>query len=147
MKFLLKCDKYLSLLSEQGPDDQAAAPQDAAAPNPNAAPAPAEGQPAQVAPEGYVNLVRLLAKALAMNIPTGELDAIYTGQQITKENAFEIQNAIQQVMKDNGVDNTERLNNIHVKKYIQNITPKNFQQAVNHLTAVMKQRDPYINEL
>jgi hypothetical protein len=148
MSFLEKYKEYSKLVLEQGEE-----PVDATTPDQTAQPAAVEtpGGETQVnvPPEGYVNIVRLLAKALSMNIPVGELDSIYSGQEITKENAFEMQNALKTVMKDNEVnnDNIERLNNPNYKKFAESINANNFMQKLNSIVAAMKKKDPYINEL
>lgn len=140
---------YLKFVAEQGEQET----QDAAAPDAAAQPAqietPAGETQVNVPPEGYVNMVRLLAKALSMNIPAGELDSIYSGTPITKENAFEMQNALKAVMKDNEIanDNVERLNNPNYKKFVESINARNFQQKLTTITSAMKLKDPSINEL
>ena len=121
MKFLEKLNKQWALLDEANKTQDLASDNttDAAAPDPNAAPAPEAGAPAQVAPEGYVGLVKLLAKATAMNFPAGALDEIFR-TDITVENAFPIQTALEAAIKQNEMysDNPERLQNINYNKFI-----------------------------
>jgi len=150
MKFLDKLNQQWSLLDEAD-DAQAPAPDataDAAAPDPNAAPEPAAGEPAQVAPGGYVGLVKLLAKAMAMNFPAGALDEIFR-TDITPDNAFPMQTTLEAAIKQSEMyaDNPERLDNINVKKYIESIAPGNFIQKYKHLLAIMKKQDPSIKDV
>jgi hypothetical protein len=144
MRFLSKLDEYYKLLKEEP------VTQDAAAPDPNAAPGP-ETQPeaskqVAIAPEGYVNIVRMLAKALVMNIPTSEIDTIFTTQEINKENALEMQKGIEAVMRDNEVkeDNFERIRNPNYNKFVDAINEKNFMQKYEYLLGIMKKQSPYI---
>lgn len=146
MRFLSKLEEYYSFLKEQPEEVDT---QDAAAPAPNAVPQPGgqtATQPTSVAPEGYVNMVRMLAKALVMNIPASEIDTLYTGQEITSENAFEMQKGLDAVMKDNEVksDNMERLQNPNYKKFVNNINEKNFMKKYDYLLNTMKKQSPYI---
>jgi hypothetical protein len=90
MSFLSKYKEFLNLLEEQ-PESALPAQNDAAAPAPETstqigAEQPEAQQQANVPPEGYVSLVRMLAKALVMNIPATEIDTLLSGQEITKEN-------------------------------------------------------------
>jgi hypothetical protein len=146
MSFLEKYSNYLHLLKEQ-PDDA----QDASAPDPNAVPPQPEikEEPKQVAipPEGYVNLVRMVAKALVMDVPASEIDTILSGQDITKENALNMQKGLDAVLKDNEIksDNPERLQNPNYKKFVESINERNFMQKYNLLLDIMKKRSPYIS--
>ena len=147
MKFLDKLNSQWSLLDEaddtQAPDTNAEA--DAAAPDPNAAPAPDNDQPAQVAPEGYVGLVKLLSKAAAMTFPPGALDEIYR-TNITAENAFPVQTALEAAIKQNEMyaDNPERLDNTNVKQFIASINTGNFINKYKQILAAMNKQDPYL---
>jgi hypothetical protein len=147
MKFLDKLNKQWSLLDEaddtQVPGNEA----DAAAPDPNATPEPSEGTPAQVAPEGYVGLVKLLAKATAMNFPAGALDEIFR-TDITAENAFPMQTALEAAIKQNEMygDNPERLQNINYNRFASSINAGNFIKKYKQLLTVMKKQDPYIKD-
>lgn len=144
MNFLEKYNNFMSVLSEQ---DQPQAPVDAAAPDPNAQPQQNNDTgPQAVAPEGYVSMVKMLAKALAMDIPAGEIDSIFTGTNVTEENAFEIQNELKKVMNENEVqsNNIERLNNPNLKKFIESVDEKNFMQKYNVIVNAMKTKSPYV---
>lgn len=145
MKFLDTLNRHWSLISEQEPDMSA----DAAAPAPAAVPEPAvtNNTPAtQVAPEGYVDMVRLLAKATAMNFPAGALDELYR-TDITKENAFVVQKAIEVAMKQyaNDGDNQERLENPHFRQFVDSVNPKNFIEKLKKIESIVKKQDPYAN--
>ena len=155
MKFLDKLNEQWSMLDEADAPAPALAqpsapvadlnmPQDATAPDPNAA-APGEGEPAEIAPEGYAGLVRILAKALAMSFPPEALDEIFQ-TKIEDENAIPMLTAIEAVIKQNEMygDNPERLDNPHLKSYINSITPGNFIKKYKQLLTVMKKRDPSI---
>jgi hypothetical protein len=147
MKFLDKLNNQWSLLDEAD-DTQALAPDataDAAAPDPNATPEPAADTTAQVAPEGYVGLVKLLSKAAAMTFPAGALDEIYR-TDITAENAFPMQTALEAAIKQNEMysDNPERLDNVNVKKFISSINTGNFINKYKQILAAMNKQDPYL---
>jgi hypothetical protein len=150
MGFLSKYSSYVNLLNEQ-PESAIPNPNDAAAPAPAGEQQvgqeqPQQSQQANVPPEGYVNLVRMIAKALVMNIPATEIDTLLSGQEITKENAFEMQNALKKVINDNNVreDNPERLENPNFNKFIDSINENNFMQKYNQILSIMKKRSPYI---
>lgn len=147
MKFLDKLNQQWSLLEA---DDVSSVldTTDATAPDPDVAPAPAAGEPAQVAPEGYVGLVKLLAKAVAMNFPAGALDEIFR-TDITAENAFPMQTALEAAIKQNEMyaDNPERLDNPNLKQYVNGINSGNFINKYKHLLSVMKKQDPYIKNV
>ena len=143
MSFNSKYSKYLQLVREQ--------PEDATAPDPNAGDVQVDAveKPvlAKIAPEGYVNIVKMVAKALAMTIEPSEIDTLLTGEEITKENALQIEKGLAAVMRDNEVkhDNIERLNNPNLKNYIDSINEKTFMQRYNHLLSLMKRESPYIS--
>lgn len=145
MAFLTKYNEYITTLTEQ--DVAQGEPQDAAAPDPTAQPTPAaDDAPQAVAPEGYVSLVKMLAKALVMDIPAGEIDSVFTGNNITKENAFDIQNKLKLVMNENEVksDNIERLENPNFNKFVNSVNENNFMQKYNVIVNYMKKKSPYV---
>ena len=142
MKFLDIVNSQLSLINEA---DETAA--DATAPDPNVQPTPApvgDKQKIPVAPEGYVDMVRLLVKATAMNFPAGALDELYR-TNITEENAFDVQKAITGTLKqyEMSEDNAERLNNPHYKQFVDSINPKNFIEKLKTLESIINKQDPY----
>jgi hypothetical protein len=148
MKFLDKLNKQWSFLDEADATTPEATPEtDATAPDPNAAVAPEEATVAPVAPEGYVGLVKLLSKAVAMNFPAGALDEIFR-TEITAENAFPMQTALEAAIKQNEMyaDNPERLDNVHLNQFINSINAKNFISKYEHVLAAMKNQDPYIKD-
>jgi hypothetical protein len=147
MKFLDKLNNQWSLLDEADTEPAADVATDAAAPDPNAAPAPEVDTPTPVAPEGYVGLVKLLSKAVAMNFPAGALDEIFR-TEITAENAFPMQTALEAAIKQNEMyaDNPERLDNVHLKEFINSINAKNFIGKYQHVLAAMKNQDPFIRD-
>jgi hypothetical protein len=81
-----------------------------------------------------------------MDIPAGEIDAVFTGNNITKESAFDIQNKLKSVMNENEVksDNIERLQNPNFLKFTESVSENNFMQKYNLLLNYMKKRSPYI---
>ena len=147
MSFLKKYQTYLNLVTEQ--DDQGAQPQDATAPDAAAEVPATQNTPVTVAPEGYVNIVKLLAKSLAMNIPVGNIDALFATTEVTNENAFNTQDEIEKFLKENEVqsDNPERLENINYKKFISSVNGTNFEQKLKQLITAMEQRDPSVKQL
>lgn len=146
MKFLDLIEKHRPLILEQDPGADAVQPEDATTPDPNATPEPeaGAGQPAQVAPEGYVDMVRMLIKATAMNFPTGALDELYR-TEVTKENAFIIQKAVEVAIKQNELyaDNPERLEDPNFKRFADSVNPNNFIEKLKQIEAVIKKQDPY----
>jgi hypothetical protein len=145
MAFLQKYNKYINTLTEQ--DAQQEISQDATAPDPSAQPKPeADNTPQAVAPEGYVSLVKMMAKALVMDIPAGEIDAVFTGNTISRENAFDIQNKLKLVMNENEVksDNIERLENPNYKQFVDSVNENNFMQKYNTLINYMSLKSPYV---
>lgn len=154
MRYLDLLNHYKSLVSEapQAPQDaaQPAITGGAAVQTPVAMPVPNAGQGEQeqtatVPPEGYVDIVRLLAKALVMNIPAGSIDDLWT-MKVNKESAESIREAISNTIKENEnyEDNPERLQNPHFKKFYDSINENNFTQKYKQLLGVMKRfsKDP-----
>ena len=137
MKFIDIINNYRDILTEQD-ENQApvASEQDAAEP------APAEG-PTAVAPEGYVDLVRLLVKATAMNFPVGALDELYR-MDVTQENAFTVQKAIVATLKQYEAtgDNQERLENPNYKRFIDSVNPGNFIERLKTVKSIIDNRSP-----
>lgn len=129
--------KYSPILEQQP------APQDAAAPAPASeqpAPAPAvDEQPVSVPPEGYVDMVRMLAKALIMNIPSGSIDALFT-TPITQENATQVREGLQDAIKsnENFEDNPQRIDNPHFKSFLNSINENNFMAKYKELLSKMQ---------
>jgi hypothetical protein len=96
-----------------------------------------------------VNLVKLLAKSLAMNIPVGNIDALFATTEVTSENAFNTQDELEKFLKENEIqsDNPERLENINYKKFISSVNATNFEQKLKQLITAMEQRDPSVKQL
>jgi hypothetical protein len=137
MTFNDRLTKYKSLLNEQEP-----VPQDAAAPAPQAeqpSALPAKSAPVAVPPEGYVDLVRLLAKALVMNVPAGSVDTLFT-TPITKENAYEMREQIENAISTNesAGDNDARVSNPNVLKFVDSINENNFMTKYKQILAMMQ---------
>lgn len=135
---------YTVILEQDAPQD-AAVPQpenqQTTAPTQSALPKPEPNaeQQSQVAPEGYVEMVRLLAKALTINLPVGEIDDIFTQTPITTENAYDMKDTLTEVIDKNSTfeDNPERLQNPHYQQYFQSITEKNYQSKFKELLNTM----------
>jgi hypothetical protein len=131
--------KYASLLVEQEP----AATQDATAPAPQAAQPEAipksKEQTVTVPPEGYVDMVRLLAKALVMNVPAGSIDALFT-TPITRENATAVREGLQDAINtnENYADNPQKIEDPHVQHFINSINENNFMAKYKQILAIMK---------
>jgi len=139
MTFTDKLNALLSTLTEAPQQDTNT--QDAAAPAPAAEqPAPSQ-QPEQAAipPEGYVDMVRMLAKALVMNIPTGTIDSLFT-TPITKENATTVREGLQSAIRssETSEDNAIRLGNPSFKKFEQSINENNFMAKYKEILNAMK---------
>lgn len=138
MSFTDKLKEVLSTLTEAPQQDMNT--QDAAAPAPTAEqPQPAEGQPAAIPPEGYVDMVRMLAKALVMNVPAGSIDALFT-TPITKENATQVREGLQDAIStnENYADNPQKLENPNLKRFTNSINENNFMQKYKSLLSVMQ---------
>jgi predicted lipid-binding transport protein (Tim44 family) len=133
------------LLAEQEPIPPAAPPE--AAPIPGAAP-PADPaaeappmdpeQPAPLSPAAEVTLVRLLLKALVINLEDDDLDTMQTidGPEITQENAEEVkENLIRVIHKhETRGDNEDRRDVLHNLS----VNEKNVKGVLNKTVNVMK---------
>jgi len=140
MSFNSKLSEYLKLFTEQGEEQQV----DATAPAPQQAPPPTpptaqKEEPSALPPEGYVDMVRMLAKALVMNIPAGTIDALFT-KPINQESAVEAREALQQSIasNENYEDNPQRITNPHVKKFVDSINENNFMAKYKEILNIMK---------
>ncbi|CAB5226412.1 hypothetical protein UFOVP760_188 [uncultured Caudovirales phage] len=146
MKFLEKINTQMQLL-EADAETPGIEPVDATAPATDASATASDAGVAPVAPEGYVDLVKLIAKATAMNFPAGALDEIFR-TEITAENAFPMQQALEAAIKQNEMysDNPERLQNVHYKQFTDSINPGNFIKKYKTLISTLKKQDPYIKD-
>ena len=138
MSFSKKIEAYMSVFEAVGEPN----PQDATTPAPNEDPAVSpqmKTQPQALPPEGYVDLVRLLAKALIMNIPSGSIDTLFT-TTITRENVENIREGLQEAISQNlnYEDNPERLDNPHFKQFVDTINEDNFMAKYKQILSVMK---------
>lgn len=115
--------------------------QDATQPAPQTEqPVPAAKQNnAVIPPEGYVDMVRLLAKALIMNVPSGSIDALFS-TPITKENAESIREGLQNAINTSETyeDNPQRIENPNFKKFVNSINENNFMAKYKELLSAMK---------
>ena len=82
-----------------------------------------------------------------MNFPAGALDEIFR-TDITVENAFPIQTALEAAIKQNEMysDNPERLQNINYNKFTNSINSGNFINKYKQLLTAMKKQDPYLKD-
>lgn len=93
----------------------------------------------KVAPEGYVEMVRLMAKALVMNVPPDAIDGLFT-QNINGENVEQIREGLEELINTstNYKDNPERLENPNFIKYYNSINEMNFQKKFKEIINIMK---------
>lgn len=112
----------------QQPEQQVQAPQ------PDATP-----EQKSVAPEGYVNLVRLLAQALVMNVPDDAIDDLFF-EKITGENVDTILNGLEDLMNTskNYENNSSRIENPHYKKFVSSINENNFYSKLEQIKKIMQ---------
>lgn len=123
---------------------------DAAAPPPGAPTAPvpqpaptnqptAEPTVKQVSPEGYVNLVRLLAQALVMSVPDDAIDDLFN-EKITPENAETIREGLEELMNTSKTygQNEPKLENPNFKKFLSNINENNFYSKLDKIKSIME---------
>jgi hypothetical protein len=140
MSFNDKISKYMHLFNEQDQSQDAAMPQaQTAIPDP-ATPAPqATEEPDTLPPEGYVDIVRMLAKALVMNIPAGSIDTLFT-KPINRETATDVREALQQAIaqNENYEDNSNKLTNPHFRQFEQSINENNFMAKYKEILNIMK---------
>ena len=145
MGFADTLKKYMDLYVEA--DQTALPPQDAAAPAPaTEQPAPSQNEaPQSVPPEGYVDIVRMLAKALVMNIPAGAIDDLFT-IPITRENATEVREGLQAAIasNENYQDNPQKIQNPHFQKFVTSINENNFMAKYKEILNIMKR---YSNDI
>jgi hypothetical protein len=138
MTFNDKLQSILSLLTEAPQQDINT--QDAAAPAPaTEQPAPAKSETVSLPPEGYVDMVRMLAKALVMNVPAGSIDALFT-TPVTQENATQVREGLQDAINtnENYADNPQKIENPHVQHFINSINENNFMAKYKQLLSIMQ---------
>jgi len=143
MRFLQKLNEYVVSLEQ---DEQTLDTQ--ATPAASAEPAPEpkkEIQKVDVAPEGYTEMVRLMAKALVMNVPPEAIDDLFT-TKITGENVEAVREGLEDLINtsSNYQDNPERLENIHFKTFVNSINEKNFYNKFKEIVGMMKK---YSNDI
>lgn len=146
MGFANTLKKYMDMYSEAGEEQSALPPQDAAAPAPAAEqPAAAQEAPQSIPPEGYVDIVRMLAKALVMNIPAGAIDDLFT-IPVTRENATEVREGLQAAIasNENYQDNPQKIQNPHFQKFVTSINENNFMAKYKEILNIMKR---YSNDI
>jgi hypothetical protein len=144
MGFKEKLNEYVLSLEQDVVAGDQPAQQDASQPitQPVAMPAPDKGkapEPQGIAPEGYVELVRLLAKALVMNVPPESIDDLFS-TPVTKENAEEVREALEKLMgtANNYKNNPEKIDNVSFMKFYDSINENNFYNKLKHVISVMK---------
>ena len=90
-------------------------------------------------PEGYVDMVRMLAKALVMNVPAGSIDALFT-TPVTQENATQVREGLQDAINtnENYADNPQKIENPHVQRFVNSINENNFMVKYKQLLSIMQ---------
>lgn len=121
-------------------------PADATAPAPEGEAGSAEGEVKDVPPEGYVNLVRLLVKALSINVPEDQLDDIFS-TEVVAENAVEVVDKIENIinLNKNTGENNSRLDNPKLKKFADTINEVNMMPRLKQIAKAMKKYSPSID--
>ena len=140
MSFNDKISKYMNLFNEQDQPEDAAMPQaQSAIPDPATPQPQAKEEPDALPPEGYVDIVRMLAKALVMNIPPGSIDTLFT-KPINRETATDVREALQQsiAQNENFEDNPSKLTNPHFRKFEQSINENNFMAKYKEILNIMQ---------
>jgi hypothetical protein len=141
MSFIQKLNEYVLSVEQDGQQpiinqgDEAQLKQKT--PAPDAAPETPEKQ--EIAPEGYVEMVRLLAKALVMNVPPDAIDDLFTGK-IAAENASAVREGLENLINtsSNYKDNPEKLENKHFLEFYESINENNFYKKFNEIVNIMK---------
>jgi hypothetical protein len=139
MRFLEKLNEYVVSLEQ---DEQAAVAEPTAAPAPEA---PAKPERVEIAPEGYTEMVRLLAKALVINVPPDAIDNLFS-TKITGENVEAIREGLEDLINTSGnySDNPERVENPRVKEFINSINENDFMSKYKQVINMMKK---YSNDI
>ena len=139
MRFLEKLNEYVVSL-EQDEQTVAVEPETAQAPETAAKP-----ERVEIAPEGYTEMVRLLAKALVINVPPDAIDNLFS-TKITGENVEAIREGLEDLINTSGnySDNPERVENPRVKEFINSINENNFMSKYKQVINMMKK---YSNDI
>lgn len=146
MVFKEKLNEYILSLEQDAAQQARPTQQDASQPVTQQVPVaiPKPGQEAnqgtqKVAPEGYVELVRLLAKALVMNVPPESIDQLFS-TEISKENAEAVVQGLQDLIATTGnfEDNPERVDNVNFQKFYNSINENNFYSKLKTIITAMK---------
>ena len=139
MRFLEKLNEYVVSLEQ---DEQTVVTEPEAAQAPEA---PAKPERVEIAPEGYTEMVRLLAKALVINVPPDAIDNLFS-TKITGENVEAIREGLEDLINTSGnySDNPERVENPRVKEFINSINENNFMSKYKQVIDMMKK---YSNDI
>jgi len=139
MRFLEKLSEYVVSL-EQNEQTVVTEPETA-----QASEAPAKPERIEIAPEGYTEMVRLLAKALVINVPPDAIDNLFS-TKITGENVEAIREGLEDLINTSGnySDNPERVENPRVKEFINSINENNFMSKYKQVINMMKK---YSNDI
>jgi hypothetical protein len=135
MRFIEKLNEYVLSLEQ---NEQNVAPEAA----PEAKP---KEQRVDVAPEGYTEIVRLLAKALVINVPPDAIDDLFSNK-ITGENVEGIREGLEDLINTstNYQDNPERLKNPYFTEFYNTINENNFYKKLKEVINIMKK---YSNDI
>jgi hypothetical protein len=139
MRFLEKLNEYVVSLEQ---NEQTVATEPEAVPAPET---PAKPEKVEVAPEGYTEMVRLLAKALVINVPPDAIDNLFS-TKITGENVEAIREGLEDLINTSGnySDNPERMENPRVKEFINSVNENNFMSKYKQVIDMMKK---YSNDI
>jgi hypothetical protein len=139
MRFLEKLNEYVVSLEQ---DEQAVVTEPEATPAPEA---PTKPERVEIAPEGYTEMVRLLAKALVINVPPDAIDNLFS-TKITGENVEAIREGLEDLINTSGnySDNPERMENPRVKEFVNSINENNFMSKYKQVIDMMKK---YSNDI
>jgi hypothetical protein len=139
MRFLEKLNEYVVSLEQ---DEQAVVAEPEATPAPEA---PTKPERVEIAPEGYTEMVRLLAKALVINVPPDAIDNLFS-TKITGENVEAIREGLEDLINTSGnySDNPERMENPRVKEFVNSINENNFMSKYKQVIDMMKK---YSNDI
>lgn len=152
MGFKSKLNEYVLALEQDMQQSDPSTQQDASQPitQPVAMPVPdkkaaANAATQNVAPEGYVELVRLLAKALVMNVPPESIDELFSSP-ITKENAEDVREALEALMSTSTSfgENPEKTGNTTFTRFYDSINENNFYSKLKQIITNMKK---YSNDI
>jgi hypothetical protein len=147
MNFIEKLNEYVMSYEQDENNDLTKINKNASSePAAVSEPPPAEKEKVEVAPEGYVEMVRLLAKALVMNVPPDAIDNLFS-TKITGENAQTLREGLEDLINTSSSykDNPERVENTNFLKFYNSINENNFYNKLKEIVNAMKKYSNDIN--